>query len=326
MLSLVFSARCRAVLVPTFRRGRAIGFGLLWMVALLPGAGVARGEEAPPSRFRIGFAPVEGEVWIKSVTDERLRDMRGVAPDNEQITRTTTEQVYHRRDDGHWEVTETVRDAHMQINGADVDNPALKVAVGHPLHVRFDEEGRAVAVAGFDALMERYERELPPEFFARLRSRMSPESMERRELESWNAPFEGVRGETVELGERWGVLDETVFQGNPVPLRGVLHFEAWTEIDGVAGVKMVLDYDIHGEAYQRWEGEMARVISRRPEGRQYGPSNLELSGQTTWVIDPQRGQVLYEVHEQTTQVPLGDIDGPKAKLVERHTWRYRREG
>ena len=291
------------------------------VIGLALSASSASGEDRPRD-FRFQFEPTAGRVWTKTVLDEQENDFGGVAEGRHQITESRFRQHYEQKDDGGWQLVQVTRDIEMTINGNEVRNPIFDVIIGHEIRLDLDEQGRAVDHDGFSQLMRRYEREIDPDLFARIRQNMSVESMGQGEMLKRNRVLEFVAGREASLGEVWSVEEPLRFQGSVSRVTGTLRFEDWTEIDGQAGVKMVYRYDNTGDARGAAGDEVAREISLLEEGEQIDPNNLVIRGQYTWVMDPRTSQPLYEVQEQTIEIPLGAMDGPRGEIRNAHTWRW----
>lgn len=276
-----------------------------------------------PTSFTFGFDPDPTVVWTKTLSDDQLNDFLGFVPGSHQVTESELTQRYARDDDGNWEVVQHVRRIEMEIDGRRAENPMVNVILGHEIRIQLDEQGRATGATGFRELMRRYERELDPNTYARVRQAMNAESLANGEMAKRNQLMGIVAGRSASIGEHWGVLDRVSVQGGWSPVSGVVHIESWTEIDGQAGVKIVYRYDGSGELYEAASAKITQVMSLRPEDWVAAKNNLGVTGEYTWVVDPMSGQPLYEVFEQVITVPVGkDLEGPRGEMRSAHTWRW----
>lgn len=297
------------------------------VLALLPlclatAISAARAEDPEVAHF--GFDPEPGLVLIKSIETFNRQDLKGQGPTTETEIVSDIRLEFEPGEQGTWWVSLLPLRAETRINGIVRENPAQEIAVGHENRLHLDEEGRAIGGDGFEELMKKFERQLDPESFARVRKGTSVGGMRQGEMGEWNRPFEGLRGEDIAVGEVWSVLAEMQMQNGPVPLSGSLEFQGWTELDGYRALKTVYRYDADGAAYAAVEEKAKNTLNLRPEGRErYNRHNLVIEGETTWLLVPERGLVLYEKHEQTMQVPLSATPGaPRAELLQSHTFRY----
>lgn len=294
----------------------------LTVLSLALAAGSSSGETRP-QKVTFGFAPDPAVQWKKVMFDEQRTDFRGVVEDHHQITESELQQHYEKDEEGAWQLVQNVRSVEMEINGNAVVNPMLEVLTGHEIRLDLDDKGLATGHEGFRELMRRYERELDPATYTRVRQQMSAQSMGLGEIAKRNQGLGIVAGKTVTIGEKWGVLDRVAVQGSWTAVTGVAHFESWTDVGGIAGVKLVYRYDSSGGVYGGAESELTQVVSLRPDDYVVQPNNLEVSGEYTWVIDPVSGQPLYEVYEQLVTVPVGnDLFGQRGEIHSAHTWRW----
>jgi hypothetical protein len=277
-------------------------------------------ESEEPATFR--FAPVDGEVWVKEIDATQVRDMGSVAPRQETRTKTSIELRYEQVPDG-WVVHQMPLEAEMELNGQPMPNPGLQQTVGHEIRVQLDEEGNPVEVEGFQELMRRFEANVDPQTYAKMRQQMNAESMAVGEMRQWSELLQDIRGETVQPGETWNVLDQTtIMGGGVVGLAGYLKFDGWTELNGIRGFKTTYRYDSNGELMESVEGQATRTVSRRASDEPMARSNIELQGSLIRVIVPETGQLLYEVKEEWYEVPLKAMDGPKMRVESHHTYRF----
>lgn len=300
---------------------RVLALSLLTAVCLVSIAPLAAAQQ--PETFTFGFAPDSTVTWSKTVADEQLTDFKAATPIRHQITESGLHQRYVRDTDGQWELLQWVRSIEMSINGERVENPMIEVILGHEIRLQLDAQGRATDATGFRQLMRRYERELDPATYSRVRQAMDAESLALGEVSKRNRSMSIVAGRSATLGEKWGLIDRVDVQGNWSPISGVVHFESWTEVDGMPGVKVVYRYDAAGRQYDAASAEFSEVISLRPEDWDATPNNLGVSGKYVWVIDPVSGQLLYESFEQLVTVPIGsNLEGGRGEIRSSHTWRW----
>lgn len=300
---------------------RVLPLSLLTALCLASIAPRAAAEQ--PESFTFAFAPDTTVTWSKKLSDEQLTDFKAANPIRHQITESELHQRYARDEEGQWEMLQRVRSIEMSINGDRVENPMVDVILGHEIRLQLDEQGSAVGATGFRELMRRYERELDPAIYARVRQSMSAESLALGEVTKRNQSLAVVAGRSAKLGEKWGLVDRVNVQGTWSPVRGVVHFESWTDIDGMPGVKIVYRYDAAGRQYDAASDELTEVISMRPEDWDATPNNLGVSGQYVWVIDPATGQPLYENFEQLVTIPISsDLEGERGEIRSAHTWRW----
>lgn len=285
-------------------------------------APLGRAEE--PELVRFGFEPEDGLVLIKTMDTYTKQDFKGRGPVRENTIHSKVRMELDRGEHGSWSILIDPLEATTEVNGAPAENPAQKVWVTQPRRIHLDESGRAVAGDGFEELMRKFERELPPPTYARVRQSVSAESMRNVELALWNRPFEGLRGEEVQVGDVWLVLSETTMQGDFIPLSGTLTFEGWTELDGVRALRIVHRFDAAGETYAAAEDSASRSLNLRPEDRRdYTRHNLMIEGSTTWLLAPERGIPLYETHEEVMRVPLSPEPGAeRGEIIQNYTYRY----
>jgi hypothetical protein len=292
---------------------------VLWAIQSHP----VQAQVEGPAEVTFGFAPTDGARWSYSIDDERISDFAGKAPNRAQRTVSDMDYTYEAQPDGTWRVRIIPRTAEMSVDGNAIENPALRLAVGQEVGLRLDKDGVAVQAEGFRALFRTYEREMDPASFGRLRESTNAETMGRNQVAQWNEALEDLRGETVKIGETWRVEDMVSMQGRPVPVVGVLRFAGWTEIDGLRGVKIEYTYDTTGEASAQSATEATRALQRRAVDNRGAQTNVSLHGSVTRVIVPESGQLLYEVKEETSEVPMGAMDGPRAVFTVRHNYRFR---
>lgn len=294
---------------------------LLWAV-LIPAA-----EAEEPEVVEFGFAPQDGLVLVKTMDSYTKQDFKGRGPVHENLVHSKVRMELDRGEHGSWTVLIDPLEATTEVNGAPAENPAQKIWVTQPRRIHLDESGRAVAGDGFQELMRKFERELAPAVYARVRQNVSAESMKDIELRLWNRPFEGLRGEEVRMGDTWLVLSETTMQGDFIPLSGTLTFEGWTELDGRRALRVVHRFDAAGQLYAAAEDSASRTLNLRPEDRQsYTRHNLLIEGSTTWLLMPEKGLPLYETHEQVIRVPMSPEPGAeRGEMVQNYTYRYELE-
>jgi hypothetical protein len=303
---------------------RHLGFRAGWAIALVVGiATLAAAQDEELVEFR--FQPVDGEVWTKEIDDVQVRDLGDVAPYQETETKTKIELRYEALPDGGWVVHQTPLSASMTINGEDFHNPGLEQTIGQEIQVTFSADGDAVSVDGFKEFLRKLERNLSPEMYAQVRQSASEESMAQSELRQWDSILIDLIGHPVHEGEIWRVIDEvSIAGGGTIGTDGILRFDGWTEIDGIRGFKVTYEWDSTGQKMASVGDDYTRSISRRTTDEVMPRTNVNLQGSLIRVIVPETGHLLYEVYDQSYELPLNKVGGPSAKMEQRHTYRFRK--
>lgn len=271
-----------------------------------------------------GFHPEDGAQWRKTMVDRSERDFGGLAPAVTQITEQELLVEYARAEEA-WMVTQRATSARMMDASGEIQNPILDLAIGVPITLTVNPLGQAVAAAGFDAFWDKLENNLDAEVYSRLVQSTSPEQMADNEIQIWNRFYSELLGHRIRPGENWRVLDGTdVGSGGRARLLGTIRFDGWTELDGIRGFKVTHEFDTTGEKMQALGDDHTRSISRVGD-EQFETSNIVIEGTWVVVIQPETGQLLYSVRDQTTRLPIGDpVDGLEAVFTKHHTYRWTR--
>jgi len=273
-----------------------------------------------------GFHPEDGAQWRKTMLDRVERDFAGMAPTVRQETRQELIITY-RKGETTWQVTQEAQSAEMTENGVEVDNPILDLAMGVPVTLTVSPLGQAVAAAGFEAFWKKLEQNLSADVYARLAENTSVETMAENEIRIWNKFYAELLGHRIRPGDNWRVLDGTdVGTGGRTALYGTIHFDGWTELDGVRGFKVTHEFDTTGEKMEALGDDHTRSISRVGD-EQFTRNNVTVEGKWIVVIQPETGQLLYSVRDEVTRLPIGDpADDMQAVFNKHHTYRWTRVG
>jgi hypothetical protein len=251
------------------------------------------------------FAPPAGSHWIQDFEDVRLSPDR-TQPSGQREQRTTVriDLRYERDPQGGWAVQKSPFEGEITFNGEGITNPALEQNLHTTLVVHLDDKGQALRVDGFKELERKYERNLPPEQYARLAKQYTAANMERMELTQWNQPLQDLIGAQVTTGETWHVTDTADIGSAELLVTGVISFDGWTELHGVRGYKVHYTYDTTGAAERSAPGPYARTISRVGPDSKATRSNIVLAGDVIRVIDPATGLVFYAHAHRAYDVPI----------------------
>lgn len=272
-----------------------------------------------------GFEKTDGEHWLRSSEHVDIRDVSGSDGITETMTIQEVDELYEKTD-GAWTVVRTPRKAELWVNGIDTQNQAISITVGIPITVTLDDNGLGLEATGFRKLMRKLEDELPPDQFGRVRQNYDVQRLERTEVATWNDALGDFAGHTVKVGERWRYSDKIVVAGQSFDVFGVIRFDGWTEMDGIRGFKILIDYDNHGGVLRELGEGTTRSVGAGST-QETTRSNLELEGSDIRVVDPVTGQMIYRSREYSFSLsnPLeGDVPGATGHIENRTVERWSR--
>lgn len=286
-------------------------------------ASAASAQESESVQF--GFAPTDGERWIRSGEHVSIRDLGGGKPISESQTTSEVSQLYRKSEAG-WEVEQTAQRVQLLVNGVEQGSAAMQLTVGHPITLELDENGEAQAVRGFRGLMRKLEDELSLAEFQAVSAKMSQEAFQSSEMRGWNKKLDLLRGETVKVGEVWSVRKLHNFGPNSMPIEGLLRFDGWAELDGIRAFKVLFDADNQGAALRRHGAEVDRSFNLVDGNHPDNSSNLEVIVSEVLMLVPETGQILYYSKEdkitvQSTQ--FSDMPGAGGYFENRNVERWK---
>lgn len=279
-----------------------------------------------PETVRFSFAPTEGEQWIRTGEHVSIRDLGNSQPISETRTLHELSLEYRRGDEG-WAVVQIARRAQLLVDGVERASNAMQQTIGLPITLRVDESGKAVAAEGFRGLMRRFEDELPPAEFEIVSSQMSQERFEQTEIRGWNKKLDLVRGETVQIGEKWRVKDYHVVGQSALPVEGVVRFEGWAEFDGSRAFKILYDADNQGRALRRHGEGVSRTIDLTGAAGSDARDNLDIRLTRVVMVIPETGQVIYLSDEDQVDLQSNefkDMPGTEGHFETRNIERWKR--
>lgn len=284
---------------------------------------LALSAPAAAESFVIEFSPEDGARWEMTTVDRRDQKLAGLAPDNEQVTEIRTLQRYEAQNDGSWHVIQDVQQIEMTINDEVADNPMLPIVMSQDIRLLLNAGGIAYDAEGFRTLMRRYERDLDPEMYKRVRQTMKIANLVSGEVSKWNRTLKGLHGLELETGDRLGVLGSTDFRGAVVEVSGVIDVGERVEVDGKEGVRLDYRYDNTGEILAA-AGEVRHTVDRRNEEEITSlQMRVAILGEVEFVVIPETGQLLSEHLIESASVPITQSPGNNAEIETeiRSTWR-----
>lgn len=175
---------------------------LALLVLLLPlwaAQSAESAETAETVTFR--FSPPDGISYVETVVLTRTLEA-GAAPSRTDLRKGQARVRYDKTADG-WTVTGTPISMSLETDGKPIQSPLLEALKGVVATYRLDSQGNLLSVHGYEGLLEKVSKGLPPEEAQALAKAFDPESILAREKAEWSSRIGNFIGKTFEIGSSW---------------------------------------------------------------------------------------------------------------------------
>lgn len=286
---------------------RSLSPALSLCLLLLLAAGPLRAQaekkiEKKAEEVTFRFAPPHGTTCVQTVVTTKATEVGGKK--QTEVARSKARLRFDKSADG-YTLTATPVSASVERDGQAVQNPVLDVLNGLVLTYRIDAEGNLVSVQGYEDVMERFRKALPPEAVQAVSQVISADLLVAKEKAEWAGRIGDFVGATLELGSSWTA--EAPFA---LPTGEQVQFYTRTELAEKVKcgerdcVRIRFRYDSDASAVGAKVEQMVKDIAKGAGGENPGLQlgKMTITGGGERVLDPATMLVYSETMERTLRM------------------------
>ncbi len=234
------------------------------------------------------YAPPDGTKLVESVVTTRDKTLEGIERQVD-VTESRVSVVIRRVDEG-FLATVTPISLKFSRNGearSDIVSDVLKDVV---VTYRIGADGRLTKIEGYQGLVDNVQKSAPPEDFTAVTQALSEQALVARDTAEWNGRTGDYAGASVTVGET--IASEAPFalpNGETITIHNVVSFPRREPCPAGSCLRVVVQYASDAKALTELESDVSSDLSKLIEAkpRPPRPSESRISGEASWLIDPQ---------------------------------------
>lgn len=213
-------------------------------------------------------------------------------------------------------------------NGEPFQNPLFNFLTSIPIRAILDSQGNMITVFGYESLIPRAQKELPPELIDQLILVANEEAMINKSKADWNARISNFAGQNVKIGDYF--TGQGIF---PIPNGDKLTFFSAIKIADTVIIndRLYLKIKFKNSSNPNDLIDFLNISQNKLKELFDDEANKDISvkikiyGEGYRIIDPKTMLIYYEINNRTTEIyenVIGD-EYTKKTIIESKEYNYK---
>lgn len=275
--------------------------------------------------FSFTFNPPE--INYKQILDtKKATIINGVEQKEDEIVIETSIGI-KKTDKGYSVSTQPIK-MNSKRNGKEFFNPMFFFLTNIPTVGEIDKHGSMTNVSGFETLIPRAKKELPPEVIDQLILVANEESMINKTKAEWNARISDFAGQTVQLGEFFsGEGKFPLPNGETVTFFSAVKVSDTVNVNGIQCVKIRFKNSSNPADLTKFldkQLDELKTIYDFSANKEVDTKVL-ITGEGYRIIDPKTMLIYYEINNRSIDIIDSEIGAESREVSTIETKEYRYE-